>query len=232
MKLKVKIKKIIFSTLLILVLVFSTPLAVFAGEATPAPEASSAPEASPVPASPAPEASSAPEASPAPEAVADTNDQSPEDINSSNSQEQNNYQYNHDNNNDEEEDEDEDEDRDGENNSGNVGNTQISTGDATAGGAVITNANNTTTSTSPNCSACLEDISVTNLGNGANSDNSANVNSDNSSSVTVNNDADIDNNLSIEANSGGNTASYNVGSSEIETGDANGSGSVLITGHE
>lgn len=109
---------------------------------------------------------------------------------------------------------------------GNVGDTSIETGDADANGVVVTGANTTAVSTGDSaCSVCPQDTSVTNSGNGTNSDNSATVNNTGDSTVTINNQANVDNNLNFDANSGNNDASANVGDSEIITGDAN----VVVT---
>lgn len=68
---------------------------------------------------------------------------------------------------------------------------------------------------------------VTVTGNGADSNNTANVDVSNSTTVTQSNNADIQNNVSISTNSGNNTASKNTGGdTSITTGDANVSSSV------
>ncbi|MBI4137220.1 hypothetical protein HY469_04115 [Candidatus Roizmanbacteria bacterium] len=225
-----KLKKIILTITLCLVVAISSPLAVFATEAAPAPEASSAPEAST-----APEASATPEvsttdASPSP---------SPTITTDGSNQQSNNWDDDEDEGDDDEDDVDEDDlnlDGDewvssGQNSSGNVGDTSITSGNATAGGTVINSANQSVLS-SPLCTVCADDVSVKNSGNGTNSNNSAGVDIDSDSTVTINNDANINNDLDIEADSGHNRASYNVGDSEIETGDANVSGVVITSANE
>src|SRR3989344_2972822 len=225
-----KFKRIILTITLSLVLAVSSPLSVFAGEAGTAQEASTAAEAGS-----AQEASTAPGAAPAPEAsTSPTPTPSPSlnETTETSTQESSNW--------DPDEDDDEGEDdlnldgdewvSSGRNSSGNVGDTSINTGDATANGTVVNSANQTSVP-SP-CSVCVDDVSVKNSGNGTNSNNSTGVDIDSDSAVTVNNDANVNNDLDIGADSGNNAASYNVGDSEIETGDANVSGVVITSVNE
>ena len=153
---RINFKKILLTLMLCLVLAFSSPLAVLAGEAEGAQEASTAAEAGSAPgAAPAPEADASPTPSPLP----------PPDITTSSTDSQNYDGYDWDN-----DDEDVDEDdlnldgdewvSSGRNSSGNVGDTSITTGNATANGTVITSANNTTVSGPSACSACVDDVSV------------------------------------------------------------------------
>ena len=225
---RINFKKILLTLMLCLVLAFSSPLAVLAGEAEGAQEASTAAEAGSAPgAAPAPEADASPTPSPLP----------PPDITTSSTDSQNYDGYDWDN-----DDEDVDEDdlnldgdewvSSGRNSSGNVGDTSITTGNATANGTVITSANNTTVSGPSACSACVDDVSVKNSGNGTNSNNSAGVDVGSDSTVSIDNDANINSDLDIGADSGSNAASYNVGDSEIETGDANVSGVVITSANE
>lgn len=66
------------------------------------------------------------------------------------------------------------------------------------------------------------DITVTNQGNGADSQNTAEVNQTTNTSTVQNNIASIINNLNLFANTGNNSASKNTGGdSTIKTGDAN-----------
>lgn len=68
---------------------------------------------------------------------------------------------------------------------------------------------------------------VTVTGNGADSHNTANVDVSNTTAVSQSNNADIQNNVTINANSGNNTANKNTGGdTSISTGDANVSSSV------
>lgn len=105
---------------------------------------------------------------------------------------------------------------------GNVGDTSVETGDASAVGAVITSVNTSAVSGgSDGCSVCGSEIAVGNTGNGSGSDNSAAVNNSDNSAVVVANDANVQNYLDFDANSGNNDVSGNVGETEIFTGDAN-----------
>src|SRR3989344_7102833 len=226
-----KLKRIILTITLSLVLAVSSPLSVFAGEAGTAQEASTAAEAGS-----AQEASTAPGAAPAPEAsTSPTPTPSPSlnETTETSTQESSSW--------DPDEDDDEGEDdlnldgdewvSSGQNSSGNVGDTSITSGDATANGTVINSANQSTVSL-PLCTVCADDVGVKNSGNGTNSTNSAGVDIGSDSAVTVNNDANINNDLDIGADSGSNAASYNVGDSKIETGDANVSGVVITSANE
>lgn len=60
-----------------------------------------------------------------------------------------------------------------------------------------------------------------NSGNGADSINNANTSSDNTTIINNINNAQIDNNINIDANTGGNSASGNMGGANIKTGDVN-----------
>ena len=65
------------------------------------------------------------------------------------------------------------------------------------------------------------EILVTNTGNGSNSTNNLNINQENNTEVNQENNAHIVNNLNLSANTGGNSASRNVGGdNSITTGDA------------
>lgn len=239
------LKKKIFGIFLAASLVLSSPMFVLAAEeATPAQEAgtaegaTTAPPASTAPeASPAPEAESSPtstESSPNPSSSPEITTQSQDPSN------QNNWSGSADP--DEVSGPEEELTREERidayyqylqdkaewdaAHSNNVGNTSIDTGDATASGVVTNTANGSVVNT-PGCSVCADNVSATNSGNGTNSNNSGAVTTTNTSAVQIENDANINNNLNFEADSGNNTASFNVGDSEIETGDANVSG-VLI----
>jgi len=62
---------------------------------------------------------------------------------------------------------------------------------------------------------------VSNTGNGVDSNNSATVNQNNSTSVTQSNAASINNSISVSNNTGGNSASRNTGGAvKVSTGDA------------
>ena len=234
-----KLKKIILTITLSFVLAVSSPLAVFAGEASSAGEAQSAQEAeSPSPAPVVEEtqqvdvaATGAAEASPAQEAEQPSPSPSPNpDINNQNSTSDGSGYWSADN--DDEQQTERRRERNGHNRSGNVGDTTITTGDAGAGATVTTTANRTTVSPGSLCSACIGDVSVKNSGNGEGSNNSSTVDLDSNSTVAIDNDANVDNYLDLDADSGDNTASYNVGDSAITTGDANVSGVVITSANE
>lgn len=190
-------------------------------------EAESAPEASPAPAaSSAPGASSAPEASPVP-------DSSPTPVPSLNDSqvesEEENYEDEYDWQANGENDEEPAAQDYIKKHYGTVGDTSIETGNANTSAAIINEANQTNVS-SPDCNSCsnLPSVTVSNIGNGTSSDNSAAVTTNTSSTVQIDNDADVNNNVQLDSDTGNNIASGNVGDSEITTGDANVSG-VLIT---
>jgi len=225
MKLIAKIKKIILVFVLAGVIAFSSPLAVFAQEATGAPEAGGAPEAATAPeAAPAPEAEASPTPSPSPTVETSTDDTFNQESGPAYSYGDWDHDY-------DEEDEDDRDWRD-DNYSGNVGDTSITSGDATANGQATTTANSTTLSPAPSCSVCVDDVTVKNSGNGTNSNNDSSVNFNSDSTVSIDNDANVNNNLNLDADSGDNKASYNVGNSEITTGDANVSGVVITSANE
>jgi len=69
-------------------------------------------------------------------------------------------------------------------------------------------------------SCCASDIGVENTGNGSDSTNSGAVTQNSTDNIYQFNTADIDNNLLLDANTGGNSASDNTGgASSITTGD-------------
>lgn len=224
-----KLRKIILIGYLALMLVFSSPAYVLAQEAPSAPSAPSAPEApnaEPTPAPDAPEASSAPEASPVPDASPEpSGSPQPSTVSEPSSQNQSTAGG--------EQDDDPQWKQDLEQqikddlakkySGGNVGDTSIETGDATAAGVVATNVNSSAVNTGgSNCGACSGGgASATNSGNGSGSANDAAVVSDNNTSVYINNDANVTSNLGFDADSGNNDSSGNVGDTEIITGDAN-----------
>jgi outer membrane biosynthesis protein TonB len=133
----------------------------------------------------------------------------------------------------------------GDNNSSfNVGNTTISTGDANTTGTIINNINTNIDGVAvyefniednhvgdivlsydpSNCiSGCgTGNVSVSNTGNGTNSQNDANFDSTDNDTTAQNNQAEIGNDLTLVADSGKNDANFNTGGdSIITTGDAN-----------
>ncbi|HEY5600727.1 MAG TPA: hypothetical protein VIK81_01420 [Patescibacteria group bacterium] len=112
--------------------------------------------------------------------------------------------------------------------SGNVGDTTIQTGDADIAGTVISTVNQTVVSGSDPCSLCVgTDVNVTNSDNGSNSNNTSTISLDNTNETTINNNATVENDLDFEADSGNNEASKNVGDSVILTGDATVTATVI-----
>jgi len=131
----------------------------------------------------------------------------------------------------------------------NVGDSGITTGDANVSGTVITAVNTNVDGVMVAefnvvddhvgdivldfGNACISgcgvgDIAVINSANGADSTNTGTVDSVTNNDTFQNNDATIENNLILDANSGDNKADRNTGGdSEITTGDANVSASVL-----
>lgn len=132
--------------------------------------------------------------------------------------------------------------------SGNVGNTHIETGDANTTGTVITSVNTNVDGImvsefnvvddqngdiildfGENCvSGCGGNVNVVNEGNGHESENDASIDQTAETNAFQNNDAAIENELSLLADSGNNTANRNTGGdSTIDTGDANVTANVL-----
>lgn len=71
-----------------------------------------------------------------------------------------------------------------------------------------------------NCSSCFTDLLASNTNNGDSSVNNSEINSSNSDYLAQENLADIENNVTVDANSGGNTTSMNNGGgNSIETGN-------------
>lgn len=117
----------------------------------------------------------------------------------------------------------------GETAEGQMGDTSVETGDVT-NTAIIDNTanNNLATEESWESGGEVSGITVVNGGNGTNStnDGSASISKDNN--TTQGNSASVVNNLEQETITGGNSASKNTGGdSEIETGDANTSGTII-----
>ncbi len=211
-----KIKKYI-SILLIILLVQFQGSSVFAFEIPSAPTAPSAPEST----AQAPTAPSAPEAPEAPtleEVLADS-DPIPTEI-------------------EEEEDEEDKDDvpqiqetisqnqeQEGVNDSGNVGDTAIDTGNANTTGALTTLGN-----TNVNSSGVGEDgnsVGVINSGNGTDSTNTGSVSLSGENNTFQDNSAVVGSNLSLSAASGDNTSDNNVGNTAIDTGNANTTATVI-----
>ena len=102
---------------------------------------------------------------------------------------------------------------------GNVGDTNVTTGDATATGALLTDTN---LNTSTNPTAGTAGTSIVNEGNNSGSVNVSDVTQNSTSTINQDNNAVITNNADLSAVTGGNTVSNNMnGNVTIETGDAN-----------
>ncbi|MBI4137227.1 hypothetical protein HY469_04150, partial [Candidatus Roizmanbacteria bacterium] len=132
----------------------------------------------------------------------------------------------------------------------NVGGSEIDTGDANVSGVLINSANQTGLDvieynitedymgdvilelpadfwTSCNLCGPSGNLSAENTGNGSDSTNSASIDSTNTQTTDIENNADVVNDFTLNANSGYNDTSYNVGDSSIDTGDANVAANLL-----
>lgn len=99
------------------------------------------------------------------------------------------------------------------------GDVSISTGDANVSSSVSNSANSNAASLG--CGGCVGGLNVKISGNGADSNNDAKVKVNSNLNVYQVNDADVNNNISVDANTGGNEAEKNTGGDvEIKTGDA------------
>ncbi|MDQ3099561.1 MAG: hypothetical protein M3Q44_07505 [bacterium] len=132
----------------------------------------------------------------------------------------------------------------------NTGDGTVITGDANVGVTVINGANNNVSGLAVNqydvngnqtgdivlgssastascggaSSACSNGVlgsKAGNTGNGTESSNNASSNNNQSSTSTMSNDADVVNDVAIDAVTGRNSADSNVGSGNVDTGDAN-----------
>lgn len=100
----------------------------------------------------------------------------------------------------------------------NVGNTNTQTGNIDTGVAIsnVVDANIAETS----CGACgIDNESAKNTGNGAKSENKAEIHDESNLAVTQSNESEIQNESSINAATGGNKANNNVGDTTITTGN-------------
>jgi len=100
------------------------------------------------------------------------------------------------------------------------GNVSVDTGSASSNVTV----NNTANSNAASVSGCCPgNVEVKVAGNGAESDNDANVTVATDNSIVQNNEANVVNNVESNLNTGGNKAKYNTGGDvSIETGNAKG----------
>ena len=172
-------------------------------EAPDAPEGPTAPEAPEAPSSP--EAPDAPDASTAPGVEEDKNNQTEENTSVS---------------------------RDsgvstsgstGESSDSGMGDAEISTGDATTTASVTTNANSSLSVGESDGGS----IEIINAENGPGSQNSASVAVTGDSSTKQTNSALVSNDVNQSVTTGDNSASGNMGSATIETGDANTTATVI-----
>lgn len=109
------------------------------------------------------------------------------------------------------------------NSSSGKGDPFITTGDANAAASLVNTANTNAVAQPP----ASDDITVGNTGNGSGSANSGEVNTSNSSDTIQTNNADVDNALNLQAVSGDNQASKNMGDANIVSGNSNTTASVV-----
>jgi len=113
----------------------------------------------------------------------------------------------------------------GTNASGNVGDTNVTTGDATNNAGITTTGNNNLAT--DGCSACAGGTTVSNIDNGVGSVNQGSATTTANNGLSQGNSAVVANDLHQATVTGDNNTSYNVGNSSITTGDANTTGTVL-----
>jgi hypothetical protein len=99
------------------------------------------------------------------------------------------------------------------------GDVSVKTGDANVSSSVSNSANSNAATL--DCGGCPGDLNVKIAGNGANSENTANTQLNSVLNVYQTNTADVENNIDVDAKTGGNEANKNTGGDvSIETGDA------------
>lgn len=113
----------------------------------------------------------------------------------------------------------------GVSNNGNSGETLVETGDATSDGNINTQANTNVGSAGACCDG--QSVGIINDGNGSESTNNGSATIDNNSFTLQDNSAVITNDMTQSTTTGKNSASNNVGSSEIKTGDALTTGTIM-----
>lgn len=115
----------------------------------------------------------------------------------------------------------------------NTGDTSIKTGDALSAANVANTGNNNLSvsdASSASIGATDEGAVIVNAGNGSNSSNSGSATVNNGDNTNQNNSANVNTNLNQSSTTGSNSASYNVGGhSNITTGDANTTGTVITS---
>lgn len=113
--------------------------------------------------------------------------------------------------------------------SGQVGSSDIKTGDAVTSGIINTTANNNISTSPTNSNSSGTGATVVNSGNGSDSSNSGSATIVNNENTTQNNSAIVNSDLTGATVTGQNETSKNVGNSSITTGDANTSGTIITT---
>lgn len=111
--------------------------------------------------------------------------------------------------------------------SGQVGSSDVKTGDAVSSGVISTSGNNNT-STSP-AGTTGSGATVVNSGNGSDSTNNGSAAIVNNDNTYQNNAAVVNSNLTGATVTGQNDTSKNVGDSSIKTGDANTTGTIITS---
>lgn len=111
--------------------------------------------------------------------------------------------------------------------SGNVGDTGITTGSASNASTTSTVANTNAAGVAPSGVTGGSGASVNNSGNGAGSTNGSSANVGNTTNTNQSNSANVGNNVNQNTVTGNNSASMNVGDSNIKTGDANTTGTII-----
>jgi hypothetical protein len=112
----------------------------------------------------------------------------------------------------------------GQTSNGTVGDTILTTGDA-SNSTSIANTGNQNISGSNTC--CPQGATVVNSNNGANSTNTGSATLSNTDSLNQGNGAVIANNINSATITGDNSTSYNNGNSTLTTGDANTTGTIF-----
>lgn len=117
----------------------------------------------------------------------------------------------------------------------NLGNTSVSSGNATTNSVTATKANQNTTTQTQNTNPAIsvtpiqKGTLVKNVENGSGGVNTASTQSTHIDTTGQNNTASANNTLNQETVTGKNNASLNVGNSNVQTGDANTSGTAITS---
>lgn len=112
----------------------------------------------------------------------------------------------------------------GETQDNGVGDVEIETGDAN-NDSTLTNFGNDNFAVAPGSAG--SDVAIINDGNGSASQNGASIEVGSTDVLIQDNVADVRNDVEQDSNTGDNSASRNVGSASIETGDANVSSTII-----